>query len=302
MITKTAASLMQAGISYKTQVPMHLYTTFRTGGPVDLLIEPKTADEVVQSIVILKEQDVPYIVLGGCANILVSDEGIEGAIVLLSKAFSTISAKENLLTANAGARLTSLVGEAHKHGLTGLEFAAGIPGTVGGGVYMNAGAYGGELGDFIYAVTTLNTNGNLQHFSRSEMVFGYRKSPFMHNGHIILSCTFALEHGDVDAAKAYAKELNARRKQKQPLEFPSAGSTFKRPTGNYAGVLIEQCKLKGFRIGGAMVSEKHAGFVVNYDHATTADILAVIQHVEQTVKAKTGVTLEREVRIIGRGI
>lgn len=302
MITKTTASLAKAGIAYKTQVPMHLYTTFKTGGPVDLLIEPKNITEIVNSISYLKKQGISYIVLGGCANVLISDEGIDGAIVLLNGNFSNITVAENLLSAEAGARLVSLVNEAHKHGLTGLEFAAGIPGTVGGGVYMNAGAYGGELSDFIYAVTALDMDGNLHQFGQSEMNFAYRQSPFMQNGDIIISCTFALQHGDINAAKIYAKELNARRKQKQPLEFPSAGSTFKRPKDNYAGVLIEQCKLKGFRIGGAMVSEKHAGFVINYDHATTADILAVITHVEQTVKEQTGVILEREVRVLGRGL
>lgn len=302
MITNTAARLTQAGISYKTQVPMCQYTTFKTGGPVDLLIEPASIAQIKQAISHLKEDGIPFLVLGGCANVLISDEGIDGAIVLLNKAFADISVQGNLLTAEAGARLSALVSEAHKHGLTGLEFAAGIPGTVGGGVYMNAGAYDGELSEFIHAVTSLDAEGNLHQYNRKELPFAYRKSPFMENDHIILSCTFALQPGDVEAAKAYAKELNARRRLKQPLELPSAGSTFKRPTGNYAGVLIEQCKLKGFRIGGAMVSKKHAGFIVNFDHATTADILAVIAHVEATVKEQTGVTLEREVRVIGRNV
>lgn len=302
MVQAVLQALEQYDIAYQTKVPMHLYTTFKTGGPADLLVEPKNIEQIAQAILCFKENSVPYFVMGGGANLLVLDAGIKGAVLMLGKAFSAITVSGNQLVAQAGAKLSALVPKAHQHGLIGLEFAAGIPGTVGGGVYMNAGAYGGELSKYISCVCTMDEAGALHTFYADTLQFGYRKSPFMENGHIIVSCMFTLPIGDVAIAKAHVKDISQQRKAKQPLIFASAGSTFKRPEGGYASALIEQCGLKGFRIGGAMVSEKHAGFIINYDHATSADIVAVIEHVQAVVKEKTGVCLQKEVQVVGSAI
>ncbi len=289
--------LSKNGIAFRAHAPMAEYTTFRTGGPADLIVFPSDENQLAFCLGLFSGE---FLLLGNCSNILVSDRGIAGAVILLGKNFSRITIEGRCITAQAGAKLSALCGTALEAGLTGLEFASGIPGTVGGGIYMNAGAYGGELSQFVQSVRAMDAQGNILQFSSSELAMGYRHSIFMEREFAILSASFLLEHGDVDAAKQRVRELNAARRCKQPLEYPSAGSTFKRPEGYYAGALIEQCGLKGFSIGGAQVSEKHAGFIINTGNATTDDIRALIAHIQNCVLHNFGVLLEPEVRLIGR--
>ncbi len=266
-----------------------------------MLVFPKNEEEIASCVSYFHQTGLPCLVLGNCSNVVVSDLGIEGAVLLLGKDFSELRTEGSLLFAKAGAKLSQAVSFALKNGLTGLEFAGGIPGTVGGGVYMNAGAYGGELSTFVESVTVLTEEGKIKTYDRAELSFSYRRSPFMDNREIILSCAFLLERGDAEAARETLSDLNRRRREKQPLEYPSAGSVFKRPEGNFAGTLIERAGLKGYSVGGAQVSQKHAGFIVNTGGAASADILAVVAHVQKTVKEKFGVKLEPEIRFIGRG-
>ena len=289
--------LDQNHIQYTVQAPMSSYTTFRTGGPADIMLFPVDEAQIAFCIGLFADQ---YVILGNCSNMLISDHGVEGAVILLGKNFSDITVDGNFVTAQAGAKLSALCNTALDAGLVGLEFAAGIPGSVGGGIYMNAGAYGGELSQYLHSVRVMDSTGNVSELSADQLQLGYRKSIFMEQDLIILSGTFMLEHGDVDAARQKVRELNAARRQKQPLEYPSAGSTFKRPVGYYAGALIEQSNLKGVTIGGAQVSEKHAGFIINIGGATTHDILALISHVQAVVKQNFGVDMEPEVRFLGR--
>ncbi len=291
----------ETGIAALAFEPMSKHTSFCTGGPADLLVFPKNEEEIASCVSYFHQTGLPCLVLGNCSNVVVSDLGIEGAVLLLGKDFSELRTEGSLLFAKAGAKLSQAVSFALKNGLTGLEFAGGIPGTVGGGVYMNAGAYGGELASFIKSVTVLTEEGKIKTYDRAELSFSYRHSPFMDNREIILFCAFLLERGDAEAARETLSDLNRRRREKQPLEYPSAGSVFKRPEGNFAGTLIERAGLKGYSVGGAQVSQKHAGFIVNTGGAASADILAVVAHVQQTVKEKFGVKLEPEIRFIGRG-
>ena len=274
-------------------------TTFRIGGPADFVVAPENVKELTKALDVLKDMDIPYIVIGRGSNILAADEGFRGAVIRLStNYFQHTKVQDNIITAEAGVTLTSLARTALSHGLTGLEFASGIPGSLGGGIYMNAGAYGGELKDVIQEVTIVDYEGKIRHLDKSEMGFGHRSSILQHKSWICVSAALQLSYGDKDQIEERMKELSEQRKAKQPLELPSAGSVFKRPEGYFAGALIEQAGLKGYAIGGAQVSEKHAGFIVNRGGATCKDVVMLIRHIQKTVKEKFGVQLETEIRYL----
>lgn len=278
--------------------PMAKHTSFRIGGPARRMAFPKTREQLVVLAGLLQEAGIEPLLLGNGTNLLVADEGLDTVVINTSAQLSRVEQTgECELTADAGVSLCQLALFAWKQGLAGLAFAHGIPGTLGGGVVMNAGAYGGELKDVIADVTTLYPDG-VRTLTADEMGFSYRHSVFSSGEGIVLGAKLKLEPGDPNAIKAKMDELMARRKASQPLEFPSAGSTFKRPPGHYAGPLIESCGLKGARIGGAEVSCKHAGFVVNAGGATCADVLALMEKVQKTVFDTYGVLLEPEVKIV----
>ncbi|MBR5546996.1 MAG: UDP-N-acetylmuramate dehydrogenase [Clostridia bacterium] len=287
--------------------PMSRYTTLRLGGPAEVLCEAGSAEEIRAALMAAHALEVPVTLLGNGSNLLVRDGGIRGLVIHIGDGFSRISDPIPLpdgrfaLTAQGGATLTKLSNAAADAGLKGLEFAAGIPGTVGGAVYMNAGAYGGEMKDVVTHVTACEADGRNVSYTHEEMQFGYRHSVLIDTGRpiAVTSVTVALEKGDEDTIRTAMREFNARRREKQPVTLPSCGSTFKRPEGYFAGTLIDQCGLKGLRVGGASVSTLHAGFLVNDQQGTAADYLALIAQVQKIVLEKTGVTLEPEVRIIG---
>ena len=268
-------------------------TTFKIGGPADVLIECGNSAKLPQLLAEIKQKNIPLTVIGKGSNLLVADEGIRGVVLLVSDDKVTVDG--DIITASAGAKLSKLCNAALESGLSGLEFAFGIPGSVGGAVYMNAGAYGGEIKQVIVSVTSITRDGKLILRSADELNLGYRTSVFKQNNEIILSAEFKLELAERNEIKAKMDDFIARRKDKQPLEYPSAGSTFKRPEGYFAGALIEQCGLKGFSIGGAEESTKHAGFVINKGNATCRDVMDLIQHIQKAVLSKTGVALETEV-------
>ena len=280
------------GIPYLTDAPMRDYTTFRAGGPADLLISPKSAEQIRAVLQMCRQLEVPVTLLGNGRNVLVRDGGIRGAVLRLGSEFSQIQIEGSMVIAQAGAKLAAVVSAALNAGLVGMEFAGGIPGSVGGGIYMNAGAYGGELSQVLHSALVLTADLEMVQMPNEALSLSYRHSA------LILEGRFCLEAGDTAAAREYLRELAARRREKQPLDLPSAGSTFKRPAGYYAGALIEAAGLKGFSIGGAQVSEKHAGFVVNRG-GSAADILALIRHVQERVSAQSGIWLEPEVLILG---
>ena len=282
-----------------TDVSMSQHTSFKAGGNADLLLLPQNNQHIIDSIRILREYKVPYYIIGNGSNLLVLDGGIRGAVLKLDRGFDQLSSNKNEVRAQAGTRLSSLVRYALSVGLTGLEFACGIPGSVGGGVYMNAGAYGNELKDFIKQATILDENMEIQVLNRTQMEFGYRTSLLQKTSGVLLDAVFQLDFGDIAMAKEQIKMLNAQRREKQPLEYPSAGSTFQRPPGHFAGTLIEQAGCKGMAVGGAQVSQKHAGFIVNTGGATAGDILALIEQVQERVEQFIGVHLAPEVRILG---
>lgn len=283
----------------KLQEPMSKHTTFRIGGPADFYLCPHSTKEVQQTIQICKEENLPYFILGNGSNLLVSDKGYRGAIIRLWKNFSDISVKDCCITAKAGALLSKVAAEALEEGLTGMEFASGIPGTIGGAVFMNAGAYGGEMKDIIKEVKVLDDQGEVRVLSNEEMKLGYRTSIVKEKGYTVLSAVLQLKKGDVSVIRETMEDLKNRRTSKQPLDMPSAGSTFKRPEGYFAGKLIMDSGLRGFSVGGAQVSEKHCGFVVNKGGATAEDVTALIREVQRRVKEKFGVELETEVRFLG---
>lgn len=283
----------------KLQEPMSKHTTFRIGGPADFYLCPHSTKEVQQTIQICKEENLPYFILGNGSNLLVSDKGYRGAIIQLWKNFSDISVKDCCITAKAGALLSKVAAEALEEGLTGMEFASGIPGTIGGAVFMNAGAYGGEMKDIIKEVKVLDDQGEIRVLSNEEMKLGYRTSIVKEKGYTVLSAVLQLKKGEVSVIRETMEDLKNRRTSKQPLDMPSAGSTFKRPEGYFAGKLIMDSGLRGFSVGGAQVSEKHCGFVVNKGGATAEDVTALIREVQRRVKEKFGVELETEVRFLG---
>lgn len=282
-----------------TDAPMSEQVTFKTGGNADVLAFPHNIECLAEIIKYAKEYDIPINLIGNGSNLLVSDNGIRGIVIKTAGALNKIKCNENMITAEAGVSLSKVCATALENELGGAEFAYGIPGTVGGAVCMNAGAYGGEIRDILYDVTHITPNGDIVSVGAKELELSYRHSFYSDNpNYIITSVRFKL-HKDFPAEiKSKMDDFISRRKSKQPLEYPSAGSTFKRPDGYYAGKLIEDCGLKGYKIGGAMVSDKHAGFVINYDHATTSDITELIEYIQKTVKEKTGVTLRPEVKML----
>lgn len=281
-------------------VSLSEYTSFRTGGPADKLAVCTNEEELTSAIGRLRSEEIPFIILGNGSNVLVSDKGIRGAVIVIKSRENDVEVSEDgMVSAFSGCSLSRLAMAAAKASLTGLEFASGIPGTLGGGVVMNAGAYGSELKDVIVSARVLTEDGKVLTLSKDELDLSYRHSCIPANGYIVLSACFRLEKGEPDAITGKMKELNARRREKQPLEYPSAGSTFKRPEGYFAGKLIEDAGLKGFTVGGACVSQKHCGFVINKGDATSADIFRLITEVKRRVMECFGVELEPEVKIIG---
>lgn len=290
--------LTAAGIAYKENEPLAAHCTFKIGGPARLFVQPVDHAQLCRTVALCKAQGVRYYLLGNGSNILFADEGYDGAVLDISSMQDTVEVHGTQLTAGAGVRLSALCKTALEHGLTGLEFAYGIPGTVGGAVYMNAGAYGGEMKDVLASVEYLTAEGNIIEVPASALNLSYRHSIFETNGGCILRATLRLKKGDPAAIKARMDELMQKRIDKQPLDKPSAGSTFKRPEGAFAAALIDQCGLRGYRHGGAAVSEKHCGFVVNLGGAACADVLALCEEVRAIVKEKTGYDLEKEIRVV----
>lgn len=284
------------GCKAKYDESMANHTTFKIGGNAPLYIEVNKPSQLSQIVKLCKEENVEYFILGNGSNLLVSDKGVDYVVICLKGDFKNISLLDNnTLYCGAGASLASLCREAEKNGLSGLEFAWGIPGTVGGAAYMNAGAYGGEMKDVVYSVHHIDKEGNLGTIKSSDLNFSYRHSIYKENGYIIIGITVKLKLDNKNEIRNKMDDFMDRRRSKQPLEYPSAGSVFKRPEGNYAGTLIEQCGLKGKTIGGAQVSVKHAGFIINIGGATCNDVQQLIEHIQSTVKDKTGYILEREI-------
>lgn len=292
--------LSQAGIGFQTDEPMKTHTTFKTGGNASVFICPQNESELSETLKTIKDCGLKPFILGNGSNLLVSDDGItDRPVIYIGEAFNQVKLlDETTIEVGAGAMLTAPCRFALEHSLTGLEFAFGIPGSCGGAAYMNAGAYGGEMKDVVIRCNHIDFDGNAGHFDASELDFGYRHSVYSERDCVITSIVISLEKGDKEEIGAKMRELLQRRKDKQPLEYPSAGSVFKRPEGYFAGALIEQSGLKGKRIGGAMVSEKHAGFIINYDGATTKDVLDLVKFCQDTVMEKFGVMLEREIKSV----
>ena len=303
-------ALSAAGIAYKENEPLSAHCTFRIGGPADVFILPENEAQLCAAIKLAKEVNIKYYLLGNGSNILFEDAGYRGAVINVSAMKSAIGILENIcfpgkdpaltydaVVVGADKMLSSLCMTALENSLTGLEFAYGIPGTVGGAVYMNAGAYGGEMKDVLVSVRYLTAEGEIVEIPAEQLDLRYRHSIFEENGGCILSAKFHLARGNAADIRARMNDLMARRKDKQPLDKPSAGSTFKRP-GAFGAALIDQCGLRGYRHGGAAVSDKHCGFVVNLGGATCADVLALCDEVRAIVKEKTGYDLEKEIRVV----
>ena len=296
---KIKSFLEENKIFYKENEPLSAHTSFKVGGAARYFVYASSEKELSAVLDILKSSSTPFFVLGAGSNVLALDEGYDGVIIKLSGDFEKIEISENGISSGAAVTLAKLTTSAKDNSFTGVEFAYGIPGSVGGAVYMNAGAYGGEMEDVISTVRAMDFFGNVKEFSLDELELGYRKSIFQRNGMIILSAVFSLNKGEKAEIEEKMRDLLNRRKTKQPLEYPSAGSTFKRPEGYFAAALIEECGLKGVSVGGAEVSEKHSGFIINKNNATASDVLALILKVQETVFAKKGVMLQTEVEILG---
>jgi UDP-N-acetylmuramate dehydrogenase len=281
------------------QEPMQAHTTFRIGGPADYFLMPQSIEELQAVLTVIRSENIPYFILGNGSNLLVSDQGYRGVIIQLFRNFSTISVEGTKIRAAAGALLSTIASAARNNSLTGFEFAAGIPGTAGGACVMNAGAYGGEMKDVLEEVTVLTREGEIRTLAADELEMGYRTSIIKTADYIVLEAVIALKPGDEAAITARMKELREQRVTKQPLEYPSAGSTFKRPEGYFAGKLIMDAGLRGYQVGGAKVSDKHCGFVINAGGATAADVTTLMQDVRDRVKEQFGVTLEPEVKFLG---
>ena len=287
------------GCKAEYDVPMSAYTTFRIGGNARLMVTPESDDALAAVIRLCKEEGVKPFILGNGSNMLISDNGLDTVVINMCRQSAAVRlVGENTIECDAGINLVKVCNFALENELTGLEFAFGIPGSAGGAAYMNAGAYGGEMKDVLVSCNHIDSDGNFGTLSGDELRLSYRTSAYEHNGYIITKLTLRLQKGNREEIKAKMYELLQRRKDKQPLEYPSAGSTFKRPEGYFAGALIEECGLKGFSVGGAQVSEKHAGFVINKGGATSADVMNLIKHVQDTVLREKGVLLEPEVRLI----
>jgi len=286
-------------LTIKEQEPMKLHTSFRIGGPCDLMVLPASAEEFAEVLSVLHRCGVQPVILGSGTNVLVSDEGIRGVVVCTKDSLTELDSPEDgVIRAQAGVKMSRLANFAASLGLTGLEFAQGIPGTVGGGVFMNAGAYGGEIRDVAVQTAVFNLDGSEHIYRGEEQAFSYRSSIFQKRDDAVYETIFRLKPGDPEQIHATMKDFAFRRRSKQPLDLPSAGSTFKRPEGHFAGQLIEEAGLKGFRIGDAAVSEKHAGFVVNLGNATCNEVRELIEAVQNRVFECSGIHLETEVRMI----
>lgn len=278
--------------------PLAAHTSFRIGGPAQYFLLPETESELAGMVELCVKEEMPYILLGNGSNVLARDEGLRG-VVICTKNLQGISWEdEDTVTAQCGVLLSSMAADVLKHARTGFEFASGIPGTLGGAVLMNAGAYGGEMKDCIVSARTLSAEGSIKEYTAQELGLAYRYSVLQDNKEILLSATFHFESGDSKDIRARMQELNQRRREKQPLEYASAGSTFKRPEGYFAGKLIDDAGLRGYRVGDVMVSEKHCGFVVNVGNGTYAQAMEVIRHVQEEVRARFGVELGLEVRLL----
>ncbi|WP_413378811.1 UDP-N-acetylmuramate dehydrogenase [Alkalihalobacillus sp. 1P02AB] len=285
----------------KINQPLSYYTYTKTGGPADIIVFPTTYEEVQKIYRYTLEHQIPITILGNASNLIIKDGGIRGVVMILTD-MDKVELRGDSIIAQSGAAIIEVSRFALKHELTGLEFACGIPGSIGGALYMNAGAYGGEVSDVLTEAFVLTKEGELKTVQAEELDLGYRTSNIETNGYLVLEATFGLKQGDVVEIKAKMDELTFLRESKQPLEYPSCGSVFKRPPGHFAGKLIQDSELQGKRIGGAEVSKKHAGFIVNVGNGTATDYMKLIAHVQQTVKDKFGVELEREVRIIGEDV
>lgn len=283
----------------KVDEPMKGHVTFRVGGPADFFVTPGDSEELAEVLKCCAKYKMPYYIIGNGSNLLVSDKGYRGVVIQLFRSMSGIRCEGTVLTAEAGALLSSVASRALEEGLTGFEFAAGIPGTLGGACVMNAGAYGGEMKDVLKTVTVLTSEGECITLQREELELGYRTSVIAKRNYIVLKAEIELKEGEPSQIKAVMDDLKERRITKQPLEYPSAGSTFKRPEGYFAGKLIQDTGLRGFQVGGAQISEKHCGFVINKDQATAQDIAELICQVQDKVEEKFGVRLETEVKRLG---
>lgn len=282
-----------------TEEAMSQHTTFKIGGPADYFLMPDKGEDVGRVIKICKEKEIPYFILGNGSNLLVGDGGYRGAVIQIYRNMSSVTVEGNEITAQAGALLSAVAAAAKNASLTGFEFAGGIPGTIGGAVVMNAGAYGGEMKDVLTEVTVMNAEGDIFTLPTEELELGYRTSIIKTAGYIVLEAKIRLKEGDPEVIRETMKDLTIRRTTKQPLEYSSAGSTFKRPEGYFAGKLIMDSGLAGYQVGGAQVSEKHCGFVINAGDATARDVRTLMDNVRDIVYKKYGVTLEPEVKFLG---
>ena len=300
MYNEIAVFAKKFGAEVIENAPMKKYTSFKCGGNARVLVIPESVDSLQKIVEFCYSKDVHPFVIGNGSNLLVSDNGIDNVVIKIGSKISNIYLiDDDTICCEAGASLKSLCMFALENSLSGLEFAYGIPGTLGGAIYMNAGAYGGEMKDVLVSAKHIDCNGKIGELSQDDLHLRYRGSAYTDNGYTIISATMKLKKADKTEIKAAMGDKLQRRKDKQPLEYPSAGSTFKRPEGYFAGALIEDCGLKGYSVGGAQVSEKHAGFVINKDNATTTDVLNLVKDVQRIVYNKHGVKLETEVKIIG---
>ncbi len=288
----------KSGIPYKENEPLSGHTTMKVGGACDIMVTPEGEADIAAVVRLCRSDGIPFYILGRGSNVLVSGKGYRGCIIHLCSSNDSIEVDGDTITASSGAALHSVCRAALENSLTGLEFAYGIPGSVGGALYMNAGAYGGEMKDVVVSCRYLDENGEIKTMPAEDMKLSYRHSTFSENGYIVLSVSMKLAQGNKDDIKARMDELMARRKDKQPLEYPSCGSTFKRPEGYFAAALIEECGLKGCSVGGAQVSEKHSGFVINKNNASYEDIIALTEHIKNVVREQKGVELECEMIIL----
>ena len=301
---KQAAERLKQAVSagvFLTDEPMSRHTTFRTGGPADIYIEPSCAEELKQVLDICREENLAYTIIGNGSNLLVGDKGYRGVLISFGKPFGQVAVEGTQVRAGAGALLSVVAKQALNASLTGFEFAAGIPGTIGGAVVMNAGAYGGELCQVLKEATVLTPESEVRILPAAELELGYRTSCVQKNGYMVLEAVLELQPGNAEKIRAVMDELASKRKEKQPLEYPSAGSAFKRPPEGTppAAALIDRCGLKGLQVGGAQVSEKHAGFIINRGGATASDVAELIRQVQKTVQEREGVLLEPEIRLLG---
>lgn len=296
-MTNLIALADEMGFEYLENEPMSMHTTFKIGGEAKLMLFPENEHQIGKIIKTAKEKNIRLMVMGNGSNMLVADDGLNAAVMVLGQQFSDVKVNGNEMFVQAGASLTKLCKAALEASLSGLEFAYGIPGSCGGAAFMNAGAYGGEMKNVLYKCSHVNENGEEGFLQGDDLKLAYRHSAYYDNGCIITGLHLRLKHGNKEEISAKMSELMDKRKDKQPLEYPSAGSTFKRPEGHFAGALIEQCGLKGKTFGGAAISEKHAGFVINNGNATCKDVLDLCEFCKETVKKNTGVDLEMEIRV-----